>query len=241
MKTYTVKPEGINPLQKRMLIFGTVFMVIVLAGVWLIMPDIPPLAFGFVVLFLLIFGGMGFRRGMKRLAETWPSYILIVGDDYLLKQQAYYPDIRINREEIKTIQKIFTGEISVRTRDWKKFIVIPPSLVGIEEVETLLRQWKPIKQVPRGKTFFYYSLPVLIMAFLIAVSRGYLRGFSPDPMVIIGAVIVIFALNLFLMRTIKRIPNLDERSKPKRWRFILMIVYIVLMLVSLVVFFGLQK
>ncbi len=78
MKTYTVKPEGINPVRKRMLLFGAFFLVIVLAGVGLIMPDIPLVVFGFVVLFVLIFGGLGFRRGLKRLgrssvSRTWTS------------------------------------------------------------------------------------------------------------------------------------------------------------------------
>ncbi len=241
METYTVKPEGINPVRKRMFIFGAGFTALVLAGVWVILPDFPPLVFGITAVFVIIFGGLGFRRGLKRLVETWPTYTLTVDDDYLLKQQAHYPDIRISRDEVKSIQKVFTGEIAVKTKDWKKFIVIPPSLVGIEEAETLLRQWKPIKQVPRGKTLFYYFLPVLVVALFIAVSRGYLRSISPDPAVIIGAVLVILVLNVFLMRTLKRIPNLDERSKPKRWRFILMIGYIVLLLVCLVVFFGLKN
>lgn len=241
MKTYTVKPEGINPVRKRMLFFGAGFLVVVLAGIALIMPDITPLGFGVAAVFVVIFGGLGFRRGLRRLVETWPTYTLTVDDNYLLKRQAHYPDIRISRDEVKSIRKVFTGEIAVKTKDWKKFIVIPPSLTGIEEVEALLGQWKPIKQVPRGKTLLYYFLPILIVALFFAVGRGYLKSSAPDPTVIIGAVLVILVLNVFLMRTLKRIPNLDERSKPKRWRFILMIGYIVLMLLSLVVFFGLKK
>ncbi len=241
MKTYTVKPEGINPVRKRMKLFGAAFLTLVLAGVGLIMPDVPPVAFGITAILVILFGGLGFRRALKRLAETWPTYTLTVGDDYMVKQQAHYPDIRITRDEIKTIQKIFTGEISVKTRDWKKFIVIPPSLSGIEEVEKVLRQWKPIKEVPRARTLLHYVLPVLVAALFFAVSRGYLRSGSPDPAVITAAVIVILGMNLFLMRTMKRIPNLDERSKPKRWRFILLIGYIVLLLLSFVVFYGMEK
>ncbi len=241
MKTYTVKPEGINPVRKCMLFFSAVFLVLVLAGLALILPEITTLSFGITAVFVVLFGGFGFRRGLRRLVETWPTYTLTVADDYILKQQAHYPDIRISRDEVKSIRKVFTGEIAVKTKDWKKFIVIPPSLIGIEEVENLLGQWKPIKQVPRGMTLLQYFLPIFIVVLCIAVGRGYLRSSGPDPAVIIGAVLVILILNVFLMRTLKRIPNLDERSKPKRWRFILMIGYIVLMLVSIVVFFGLKK
>ncbi|MEK6743054.1 MAG: hypothetical protein AABZ15_05575 [Nitrospirota bacterium] len=49
------------------------------------------------------------------------------------------------------------------------------------------------------------------------------------------------AANLFLLRTLRRIPNLDERSKPKRWRFVLMIVYLLLFVISIAVFFGSEK
>lgn len=241
MRTYTVKPEGIDPVRKRMLLFGMSFIVIVLAGVWLIMPDVSPVGFGAAVLFVIIFVGFGFRRGVQRLVETWPTYTLTVGDDYILKQQSHYPDIRINRDEVKAIRKVFTGEIAVKTRDWKKFIVIPPSLIGIEEVEAVLNQWTPIKPVPRAKAIFQYSAGIFIVLIFFAVGRSYLRGGSPDPAVITIVVLAILVANVFLMRTMKRIPNLDERSKPKRWRFILMIVYIVLLVISAVAFFALEK
>jgi hypothetical protein len=241
MKTYTVKPEGINPVRKRVLLFGAGSLLVVLTGIVLILPDITPLSVGIAAVFVVLFGGLGFRRGLRRLEETWPTYTLTVADDYLLKQQAHYPDIWISRNEVKSIRKVFTGEITVKTRDWKKFLVIPPSLIGIEEVVVLLGQWKTIKQVPRGKTLLYYVLPIVIVVLFFAVARGYLKNGAPDPAVIIGAVLVTVVLNVFHMRTLKRIPNLDERSKPKRWRFILMIGYIVLMLLSLVVFFGLKK
>ncbi len=241
MKTYTVRPEGINPLRKRMLIFGAAFALLVLGGIRLLMPDVPPLAFGLATLFVGLFGGLGFRRGLRRLVETWPTYALTVGDDYILKRQYHYPDIRINVDEIKTIQKVFTGEIAVKTKDWKKFIVIPPSLIGVEEVEALLRQWKPITEVPRTKTLMYYFLLFLFAVPLFVAGRGYLKGGAPDPNVILAVVLVVLVLNVFVMRTMKRIPNLDERAKPKRWRFIIMIGYIVLLAVMTAIFYGLKK
>ncbi len=241
MRTYTVKPEGIEVVRKRMLLFGAAFTVVVISSVWLLLPDINPLAFGITMLIVALVGGFAFRRGMQRLAETWPTYTLTVADDHILKQQSHYPDIRIGRDEVKSIQKVFTGEIAVKTRDWKKFIVIPRSLNGIEEVEAVLRQWKPVKTVPRAKTILLYLMPVLVGVLFLAAIRGYLRGGAPSPGVIFAVAIVILVLNLFVMRTVRRIPNLDERSKPKRWRSVLMIVSIVLLLLSLAVFYGLKR
>jgi len=38
MKTYSVKPEGINPIKKRMLMFGAAALVIVPASFGTVMP-----------------------------------------------------------------------------------------------------------------------------------------------------------------------------------------------------------
>jgi hypothetical protein len=200
-----------------------------------------PLGYGFVTLFVVLFGGFGFYRALRRMDETWPSYTLTVADDSLLKQQSHYPDIRIARDEVKALWRSSAGEIVVKTRDWKKFIVIPPSLIGLSEVEGLLGQWKPIKPYPRARTYFSYAVSFLIPLALIAFFRGYLRDHTPGLATVSVAVLVLMAANLFLLRTLRRIPNLDERSKPKRWRSVLAIVYLLLFVISIAVFFGLKK
>lgn len=123
----------------------------------------------------------------------------------------------------------------------EKFIVIPPSLIGLSEVEGLLGQWKPIKPYPRSRTYLSYSLAFLVLLALVAFSRGVLSDHTPGLATISVAVLVLMVANLFLLRTLRRIPNLDERSKPKRWRFVLMIVYLLLFVISIAVFFGLKK
>ncbi|MEK6743055.1 MAG: hypothetical protein AABZ15_05580 [Nitrospirota bacterium] len=176
MKTFGVKPEGINPIKKRMLMFGAAALVIVLASVGTVLPGgLAPLGYGFVTLFVVVFGGFGFYRALRRMDETWPSYMLTMTDDSILKQQSHYPDIRIARDEVKAIWRSTAGEIVVKTRDWKKFIVIPPSLIGLSEVEGLLGRWKPIKPYPRSRTYLSYFLAFLIPLVLVAFSRGFLR------------------------------------------------------------------
>ena len=51
---------------------------------------------------------------------------------------------------------------------------------------------------------------------------------------------VIMILALIVMRELRRIPNLDDRAKPKRWHFFVMIGYIILLLIS-ILFFHLLK
>jgi len=115
MKTYSVKPEGINPIKKRMLMFGAAAMVIVLASVGTVMPGaLSPLRYGVVGLFVVIFGGFGFYRALRRMNETWPSYTLTMTDDAILKRQSHYPDIRIARDEVKAIWRSASGEIVVK-------------------------------------------------------------------------------------------------------------------------------
>jgi hypothetical protein len=196
---------------------------------------------GIVALFVIIFGGLGFYRGLRRMNETWSTYKLTVADDHILKQQSYHPGIRIERAEVTAIWKASTGDIVVKTKDWKKFIAIPRSLNGLQEVEGILSQWKPIKQYPRTKIFLSYSLPFLILLVVVLASRGYLRDHTPNMPAIFIAFLAITVVHLFVLRTLRRFPNLDERSKPKRWQFIFMIISILLFVISMAVFFSLEK
>ncbi len=244
MNTYGVKPEGYRTIQKRVLLGGCISLAIVLLSVgFLVKPASGRdyVAFGLIAVTVIIIGVVVFSRSLRRFREVWSTYILTIGEDYLLKQQSHYPDIRINRDEIKVIQKSFTGDIVVKARDWRKFIMIPLSLNGLEEVERLLGTWKPVTPYSRQKMVLTMSAALVLSIGCLGVGAHFLSGQKPTITMIYGGLMVIMVLALVGMRELRRIPNLDDRAKPKRWQFVLLVANIILMLISMAVFHLLKS
>lgn len=244
MNTYGVKPEGYRTIQKRVLLGGCISLAIVLLCVGFLVKPVRGsdyVAFGLIAVAVIISGVVVFSRSLRRLREVWSTYRLTIGEDYLLKQQSHYPDIRINRDEIKVIQKAFTGDIVVKSRDWRRFIMIPRSLHGLEEVERLLGAWKPVTLYSRRKMVLTTSAALFLFLGCLGVGAYFLSGHKPTITTIYAGSMVFMILVLIGMRELRRIPNLDDRAKPKRWHFFVMIGYIILLLISILVFHLLKR
>ena len=244
MNTYGVKPEGYRTIQKRVIFGGCISLAIALLGFgFLVKPSSGRdyAAYGFAAATVIIFGVVVFSRSLRRFREVWSTYSLTIGDDYILKQQAHYPDIRINKDEIKVIQKSFTGDIVVKARDWRKFIIIPSSLHGLEEVERQLGTWKPVTIYSKRKMVLTMFAALFLLLVCLGFGVYFLSGHKPTVAMAYGGLMVIGILTLVGMRELRRIPNLDDRAKPKRWQFVLLIVNIILLLISWAVFHLLRS
>jgi hypothetical protein len=241
MNTYRVKPEGFNSIQKRIWIGGILAVIFALTGVAAIisLEDRKSLlAFGLTVATVFIVAGFVFYRSTKRLRESWQTYTLMIGDDLILRQQSHYPDITIRREEITKIQRVFTGDIVVKTKEWMKFISIPRSLNGIEEVEQILNQWKSVKQAPNQKLFLALTILVSVASFfgILFALRPFLSDHRPGFLTSQIFPFIIAVVALIALSWLRRFPHIDDRSKPKRWQFILVVAYLMLTVISIVIF-----
>lgn len=244
MNTYGVQPEGYRPIQKRVLFGSSISLAVALLVVgYLVKPSSGRdfTAFGLTAVTFAILGVVILSRSIRRIREVWSTYVLTIGEDYLLKQQSYYPDIRINKDEIKIVQKSFTGDIVIKTKDWRKFIIIPRSLNGLEEVERLLATWKPITLYSKRKMVLTMLAAFVLFLGCLGFGAYFLSGQKLTITTIYSGAIVIMILAVIGMWQLRRIQNLDERSKPKRWQLYAMIGYIILMLISMAVFHFLKS
>jgi len=243
MKTYAVDPMGVVAVKKRMDKLGAAMFLVVVVSMALLMRrfGLTPFGFGFACLVLLLVGGTAYRRALRRVVETWPSYTLIVADDFLLRRQAHYPDVRIGRDEVRSIWRMPTGDIVVKTRRWMKFISIPAGLDGRAEVEERLGRWVPVRLYPRARMYLYYALPFLVLPVAAAAAGGFLDSGALSLPVLFGAVLAVMTANLLLQRMLRRSPHVDERARPKRWQIAMMAVVILLLALSMAAFFGLQR
>lgn len=177
MTTYRVNPESFKAFQKRMLLLYSLTIGTSIIGAIFVFPIRDRsgiIAIIITIVLVLIIAALAISRTLKRMREVWSTYALTIGDDFILKTQAHHSDIQISSDEIKTIRESFTGDLAVKTHDWKKFIIIPRSLDKREEVENLLIRWKPIVITSKKTFFLVLSLIVPVFIGLILFLRYYL-------------------------------------------------------------------
>lgn len=243
MNTYGVKPESFKTFQKRLLLVYSLSIASSVMGAVFIFPFRDRngiLAIITAVVLVLIIASIAINRTIKRMREVWSTYTLTAGDDFILKTQSHHSDIKIYSDEIKMIRKSFAGDVAVKTRDWKKFIIIPRSLDRIDEVEQLLAQWKPIKTTSAKTLFLFLSLAITaFLGFLFSI-RYYLSQYffsdrQPSLTTIKVALFILVSISIIGLWVLRSLPQIDERAKPKRWVFIILIAYLILMAISIAI------
>jgi hypothetical protein len=151
VRTYHTTPEGFAParnriLRQRALLFAgvVVFIVVLQYGAFAdslrsgsissILPAV------FVLIFLLGTLALGVKIGNKRIRDSWRSYELIIGEDFLIRKMKDHQEIEIRRSEITAIKEADNG-LRVQTKQKGREIGIPSALVGYEDAKSRLRQW----------------------------------------------------------------------------------------------------
>ena len=105
----------------------------------------------FLILFLL--GAMvpGVRNGLKRNRQSWDSYELVIGEDFLIRRIADFPDLEIQRHEVTVIKESPKG-LRVQTKLRDRSIGIASALVGYEDAKERLSSWGvPWQNSGRGR------------------------------------------------------------------------------------------
>lgn len=151
VRTYHTTPEGFAParnrsLRQRAILFAgvVVFIVVLQYGAFVdslrsgsissILPAV------FVLIFLLGTLALGVKIGNKRIRDSWRSYELIIGEDFLIRKMKDHQEIEIRRSEITAIKEADNG-LRVQTKQKGREIGIPSALVGYEDAKSRLRQW----------------------------------------------------------------------------------------------------
>jgi|HubBroStandDraft_6_1064221.scaffolds.fasta_scaffold19896_3 hypothetical protein len=151
VRTYHTTPEGFAParnriLRQRALLFaGVVVFVVVLqcgafADSWRSGSIISLIPVVFVIIFLLGALAVGVKIGNNRIRDSWLSYGLVIGEDFLIRRMKDHQEIEIQRGEIIAIKEADNG-LRVQTKQKGREIGIPSALVGYEDAKSRLRQW----------------------------------------------------------------------------------------------------
>ncbi len=154
MQTYTLSPQGILKLRRRLLqrtaVIFSVILVVAGAGIlsqfrgeWSEIVSLP-----FAALILIVVLRIGFSRSAKQAQETWESINVEMGDDYIARRQIRIPELRIRRAEITSIQETGDG-LRITTADKFHSLIVPIALdePDYQAIKTTLSAWMPIQPV----------------------------------------------------------------------------------------------
>jgi hypothetical protein len=189
METYTLAPEGFQPLKRRMIGFSVVIVVFIVAAVYF--PWLPTAAAQassasglinlLVIFFITLVMAFQVTRGIRQQNRRWLSYKLTLSPTDVTKTQDELPVVTIPFEEITQLQEFANEGLSVRTARRHDFIFIPVSLNGYEEVKSRLAHIREIEPKSRRAIPLRLVLTLLFTlgaaGLMIAVMQSHTASF----------------------------------------------------------------
>jgi hypothetical protein len=176
-RTYRMAPEGFATARKKMLVQRVVMFagiaLVVLAvqyneffGSWRqgsIASLLPAL---FVLVIIFFAAAIGMKRGDKHTQETWDSYELVIGEDFVIRRIKNFPEIEIQRHEVTAIKESRAG-LLVETKVKGRSIGISSALVDYPDAKERLSGWMPIQSLQQHwmtPARWWWVLPLLTLS-----------------------------------------------------------------------------
>lgn len=234
MKVYKNNPEGFKEIRTKMLfVFIPLFLIILVGGSWAGFVDINNIsASSFVpaMLFLVVFA-VSLTRSLARHRKMFKSYLLIIGDDVIEREQAMTPTMSLKKSEIKEIVKCKNGNILIKGQKRQDVIIVSSHIANREALESDLRTLIEVKE-QTGKSILekmaLLIAPVLLglMAAIVISTNKYLVLISAL------AVTVTFGWTIYEIQTNK---NIDDKTRRSSWMIAILILVIIVITYSKVV------
>jgi len=227
MKTYKNKQEGFKAIQKRSLRLSIPLMLLAM---------IFGLGFGFgnsnngevntlpyLILPLLGAGAFGIFRGLNRQRKIFESYVLIVGEDFIQREQMLTSTITIKKDELKEIIKYQNSSFIIRGEKKEDLIIVNELIENHEDLESNLRIFGEVKEEAIKATTQKLLLPIVILVLgLMAVV--YLS--TNKYLVLISGTILTFGFIWSLYKT-QTSKNIDNKTKRASWWIVIVLISII--------------
>ena len=123
-----------------------------------------------IIITLALFTFSSFRA-LAQFQKIWESIEIEIGDQYVARRQVNVGEIRLNREEIVTIQETKRGLI-IYSVGKSRSLFIPVQLEGhgYEEVKSTLSAWTPLQEVSsQGKARRIFWVVLFLLGYTIVL------------------------------------------------------------------------
>jgi hypothetical protein len=147
-RVYRMPPDAVQVYQSRALAqLLPVLSIALFAGLLVGSRGLPgaPLDFaiaGLMLLGLLVVGSATILRLTRR---AWEGYELHLAGDTLIQRSAYHPEIRLQRQQVASIQEHPGRSLVVRSAEQGQDIHIPAGIEGYAGLRSIIASWAPVE------------------------------------------------------------------------------------------------
>jgi hypothetical protein len=232
MQQHKNKPEGFKMVRKRIFTKGLPIMLIAVTTGFLIsyftengaVEDM--YANMLFILFIAAVIAFSFWRTLQKQKIVYDSYLLTVGDDYLLKEQSTLKATRLSFDEIERIEKDGYGNLFVYGALQQNIVLVSANIDDYQGVKDLLQSIKPIGIRDSYNLFQKHPLLTLLIpcGLMVAV---YL---SNNKIVVAAAGISLIAIIIWGFYKIRTNPYFTNRSKRSAWMIPIALISLILLI-----------
>lgn len=232
MKAYKNNPEGFSEIRTKMLFVFIPLMLIILVVNWRGFIDIGRgeiNASSFVPVVLIV-GAFTFSivRSLNRQRKIFKSYLLIIGDDVIEREQAMTPTIFLKKNEIKEIVKCKNGSIVIKAQKRQDSIIVSKYITNREALESDLQAIMEVK-VQSGKGILEKML-LLIVPILLGLMATIV--ISTNKYLVLASAVGVMAILGWSLYEIQTNKNIDEKTKRNSWLIIIVILAMIAIVYS---------
>jgi hypothetical protein len=222
LREYRLKPEALEEARRLAIKRYILPQFAVLAGAvivsfFLAVRSAKGSVVGFVVVLLLFLGYIVFwgpRRLLRRQAKCWETYVLTIGPDYLLRQQADTPEIRLPFSSVKCIEHLPGRYLRVIGTEKYQVIGIPASVENFGEILNAVSQIAPSTNLKRDRS-------IRNVALLACGFGAYtVMLWTPSPKVALPFALIVSGLLIWLVVYTQRSPNVALKNKRVSWFYL---------------------
>jgi hypothetical protein len=151
------------------------------------------------------------RRMRRRLFKCWETYDLEIGHDYLLRRQADIPDLRMQFNEVQTVEHVQGRYLSVIGKTKSCVIAIPEGIEHFDQVLLTVSALSPIRvrKIEQWQKFRALMAAGLFLYMILL--------WATSPVVVIPLSLAMGSVIAWVFFWIQRNPNIPINQKRIAW------------------------
>ncbi len=227
VREYRLLPEALPEAQRRLTRrylapqMAIVVAVIVISAMLGMRNGNLPRIVGTALFIGLLITLIAFRssyRMRKNLRQLWSTYVLTIGPDYLLRQQANSPEIRLPFENVKKVEHLPGRYLRVIGNGLYQVIGIPEDIEKFPEILEIVSRIAPAAKLKRDQSL---KSSLLMLAGFAAYM---IMLWSHAAWIVVPLATAVSVLLIWLVVFMQRSPNVPRRSKKTSWLYLFFVL-----------------
>jgi hypothetical protein len=151
------------------------------------------------------------RRMMRRLVKCWETYELEIGQDYLLRRQADLPELRMQFDEVQTVEHVQGRYLRVIGKSKGHVIAISESIDQFGDVLKSISSVCPVRvrTIEQWQKYRAFMAAALLL-FIVVI-------WAQSPVVVIPLSLAMGSVIVWVFSWIRRNPSIPRSTKQIAW------------------------